>query len=178
MNVLKDAVRPFSGIIGEKFQELNGQVRTGDDVMKTRAFDPIEGRWRTDHVVTPDGEISMMTAGKDFFIDQSINLIRQPDWKLSRFTGLCDKNGKEIYEGDITRVQSNLIYANGRKVGKDCISLHVIEWFEDQWCHRSIKNIENYPGVIGFLSRGIEVHSKYAEVIGSIFENPELLEDV
>ena len=88
------------------------------------------------------------------------------------------QNGKEIYEGDITRVQSNLIYANGRKVGKDCISLHVIEWFEDQWCHRSIKNIENYPGVIGFLSRGIEVHSKYAEVIGSIFENPELLEDV
>jgi len=42
MNVLKDAVRPFSGIIGEKFQEPNGQVRTGDDVMKTRAFDPIE----------------------------------------------------------------------------------------------------------------------------------------
>lgn len=132
--------------------------------MKTRAFDPIENRWRTDYIVTHDGKISMMTAGKDFFIDQSINLIRQPDWKLSRFTGLCDKKGKEIYEGDI--LQKNHFVRWSRSEGEVYEKLIVVvEW-----------------GVSGFILRRIGKSSAYVldmtkyDVVGSIFENPEPIE--
>ena len=88
MNVLKDAVRLFSGITGEKFQEPNGQVRTGDDVMKTRAFDPIEKRWRTDYAIMPDGSIYEIYASEEY-VTQLINRV---NWKLSRFTGQLDED--------------------------------------------------------------------------------------
>ena len=76
------------------------------------------------------------------------------DWPVMQFTGLKDKNGKEIYEGDI------LQYSYSRDTtGKDVITdTYTVEW--DQ-----LK--EGVGFALPFLNN--------AEIIGNIYENPELL---
>lgn len=70
-------------------------------------------------------------------------------------TGLKDKNGTEIYEGDIVKNIYDEIY--------------VVKWF-DAGFHLE----EKYNGGFDYF----ELHfGDNKEVIGNIYENPELLED-
>ena len=77
------------------------------------------------------------------------------DYPLMQFTGLTDKNGKEIYEGDICKIPS-------------------------QWFHNTpedhVYEIEFYNGSFGKFNDGDwTVEPEDHEVIGNIYENPELL---
>ena len=77
----------------------------------------------------------------------------RPEWVLMQFTGLLDKQGKEIYEGDIVEFK----YANIKKLKRA-----VIEWGSSGfWVVGWWNKIADYKGF---------------EVIGNIYENPELLE--
>lgn len=75
------------------------------------------------------------------------------DVKLMQSTGLKDKNGKEIFEGDVVK-------CNGL--------LGTIESFKAMWICSFVK-YNNYQKV-GFFAQEIEV-------VGNIYENPELLEE-
>ena len=79
---------------------------------------------------------------------------------LMQFTGLKDKNGKEIYEGDILKCRDWGVAPN------PVLSISVVEWSEDDkgW------GLEPDPtdGDRYDLFRNIEI-------IGNIYENPELL---
>ncbi len=73
---------------------------------------------------------------------------------LMQFTNLLDKNGKEIYEGDIVEWYP-------KKTG-------IVEYVDDMF---HIKSLE-YPN----LSNGnYRLASITCEIIGNIYENPELL---
>jgi len=68
-----------------------------------------------------------------------------------QFTGLRDKNGVEIYEGDILLTSVKIKY--------------VVEWDRDWACFKS------ETGVYKLNTYGYA----FAEVIGNIYQNPELL---
>jgi uncharacterized phage protein (TIGR01671 family) len=74
---------------------------------------------------------------------------------LMQFTGLHDKNGKEIYEGDIVKLNS----VNLRIYYSESRALYRAEG-SNKW-HYDINEIMEFYN---------------CEVIGNIYENPELIE--
>lgn len=75
--------------------------------------------------------------------------------ELMQYTGLKDKNGKEIYEGDI---------------GKSVDGIFLVTWDEEKAAF--VMRFYGYPEETLYL----EEMWNDAEVIGNIYENPELLE--
>ena len=138
----------------------------GDRLMreiKFRAWSPSKNLWREDWVM--DSYEKTIDLNKERYDDDLI---------LCQYTGLKDKNGKEIWEGD------------------------VLAWAGD-WCRQDKE--ERHAVKFGFHSTSSDYYASVAygfymeredlkvdtthsgeyfdkcEVIGNIYENPELLED-
>lgn len=97
----------------------------------------------------------------------------QPDFEIMQYTGLKDKNGKEIYEGDILKYHDYMFNFKA-----DQIHIGVVRW--QDWngafdCERRLidgREVKPEHGLPG-------IQFKFqAEVIGNIYENPQLLEGV
>lgn len=87
------------------------------------------------------------------------------DRKLMQCTGLKDKNGKLIYEGDIIKIE---YYDYGIKY-----RIGVVEWEDDGFCvtYHNAKDTK-----VSGCSLVDIVNGDKQEVISNIYENPELLE--
>jgi len=77
----------------------------------------------------------------------------------NQYTGLHDRNGKEIWEGDIVKFSAH--YFGDRKERE---RIEVIEWDEEEAC---------YNWKLTFT--GFADGPNWNEVIGNRYENPELL---
>ena len=74
---------------------------------------------------------------------------------LTQFTGLKDKNNKEIYEGDILRLENDKNY----------------RVFFDHGCFMVLFDNQSELPLL------VYVEEKRCEISGNIFENPELLNE-
>lgn len=86
------------------------------------------------------------------------NHVYSGDLHRRQFTGLCDKNVKEIYEGDIVKargkdrrdeVVGHVVFSDGE---------YLVETTQRDWPMASVVVLEHF------------------EIIGNIYENPTLLE--
>lgn len=120
--------------------------------IKFRAWSPFKNKM----VFMEDGDLALNEYG---VVADGPKHWGPQDYPLMQFTGLRDKNGKEIYEGDI------LSSANQN--------------FEVLWDDQSVSN----PGFVAlttrsFMGRRCTYSGSWALLvgIGNIYQNPELLE--
>jgi hypothetical protein len=98
-----------------------------------------------------DPEFGSLSEGQDYYIEGT-KVIKEPQYVVQQFTGILDKDGVEIYEGDIVKFQ-DLTYE---------IINSGYQW--ESVCRR-------YQSLI----MSDYSHVRMSEKIGNIFENPKLL---
>ena len=109
------------------------------------------------YIVPPYKQASTLPIG--FLITDGMKLVIPET--LCQFTGLCDKNGKRIWENDVVW----LVYD-----GKEHI--YQIVWDNSELDFKATNGEENYGSNFEYLLCCDEI-----EVIGNIFDNPELLQE-
>ena len=119
-----------------------------------RAYDSgsLSRMYQPDEVMVGNGDIWIIdedSVAGEWIVNNDIHLMQS--------TGLFDRNGKEIFEGDILGTKDGLL--NG-----------VVEYRSDlgMWTNSLIRynNFERLCNIAGDR-----------EIIGNIYENPEILED-
>ena len=146
-------------------------------IPKFRAWDTYEKEMIEN--VTPlfDDSNSMMAIITDFQIkgspgtskieivsyDTTFNWYEFP-YVIMQSTGLKDKNGVEIFEGDIVSVRNHPFQKTESSVGIEIDGDYKVSWNEHDltWCAGNLLLARIKP---------------YVTVIGNIYENPELLEE-
>lgn len=117
-------------------------------------------------IVTEDDLNYAYTGGYDY--DGTMTKIDKNT--ICQYTGLTDKNGNKIWENDVVKRYN----ANG-----DEWRISKIVWADHSlnmgWCIEDVKSLTEYSNRL--FKIGFDVNdTEKCEVIGNIFDNPELLE--
>ena len=104
------------------------------------------------HAIQDYPHLVIEEKGRWFVFHHKMLTCNYIDGQLMQFTGLRDRNYKEIYEGDVVK------YPSGFQ--------HVVEYNEGADASGAL--------YIGFSFA--TPSERYCEVIGNIYENPELLD--
>ncbi|WP_099301902.1 YopX family protein [Bacillus sp. Marseille-P3800] len=122
-----------------------------------RGYDPFDKQWHY-------GNYLKLGTGASYIVPQNLIANNIPQYRVdgnsvSQYTGLKDKNGTEIYEGDI------VTYTEGEYSFKG-----IVEW--DYWCWY----IKGTEPIDSFTFEDIANRDKAdCVVVGNIHQHPDLL---
>ena len=123
---------------------------------------------------------SVVPFGNSAYIFKMFRLLRMehaevdPD-TVGQFTGLTDKNGKEIYEGDILLWTRKNVHIEGRPLQD--FSDKCIVYYDSDKCAFKFRCELRYGACIGYLDFDDDrADESFVEVIGNIYNNPEMIE--
>jgi len=132
--------------------------------IKFRAWDKEYKTWALDYEVyiSLDGCLWEDSAKKFNTPNQEISWSNTGRYVLVQYTGLKDKNGKEIFEGDIVEYAPNDIFYKWQVLwGKRLARYYLL-------------SLEKDIRPDSYLNEDIALN---CEIIGNIYKNPELLRE-
>ena len=96
----------------------------------------------------------------------------QTPWiEVMQYTGLNDKNGKEIYEGDVVKIYT---WRDEEEPELDEFTIHKIKWFGEYPAFDFEPQLDCESNGLHHAQCSDETYG--IEIIGNIHENSELLE--
>lgn len=116
-------------------------------------------------------DVSEIDFDERYVVDDDGGVYYFDEIELVQYTGLKDKNGVEIYEGDIVQMLERTI--NGAEF------IHICQVFQHESGLWRMEGTCASSGIkLPKTNMGLHSNQKRVEVIGNIYENPELLKEV
>ena len=120
------------------------------------------GEWVEGCYVTSDGKSFICMDIVEHYCVIALRWFEIDPETLCQFTGLCDKNGNRIWENDILMAHLDESYPED-------VTYETVEWGVAGWVGHEANSIGRQ-----YLD---EFDTKYYEVVGNTFDNPELLQE-
>ena len=120
------------------------------------------GEWVEGCYVTSDGKSFICMDIVEHYCVIALRWFEIDPETLCQFTGICDKNGNRIWENDILMAHLDESYPED-------VTYETVEWGVAGWVGHEANSIDRQ-----YLD---EFDTKYYEVVGNTFDNPELLQE-
>lgn len=117
-----------------------------------------------------EGTLHCVARNDDGFIESSED---EHGYEIMQFTGLKDKKGVEIYEGDILRLCRDIFKEKGNYIGVIKWDMNGFGFDTFKWIGVHSEDVNKWPLLSQFI---IYPYNECYEVIGNIYEHSELLE--
>lgn len=137
---------------------FRGQTRRHGERLKNVAGDPMPSNWVYGGIFKGDGDYSVI------YTYDPIDKYPVYSDTVGQYTGVDDKNGKKLFEGDVVKF-----------ISEDSVEIHALCVYDVDLLQFAFETKFSYYTFSDIVSRYDQGLAEKFEIIGNIFDNPELV---